>query len=140
MEIARRRRPTIHLDMTPMIDCIFQLLIFFMLSSTFLAPKIQLTLPRAGQSAAVMDADVIVVSVDRQGRAFLNTQAVDWGTLRWRVAELVQAAPKRTVTLQCDEHSEHQHFVRALDAVTAAGATQVNVAHQPEQPPGRARE
>ncbi|MBT7254786.1 MAG: biopolymer transporter ExbD, partial [Planctomycetaceae bacterium] len=45
--IQRQRRPGLRMELSPLIDCIFQLLIFFMLSSTFLTPSIKLTLPTA---------------------------------------------------------------------------------------------
>ena len=47
MKIVRQRKPEMRMEMSPLIDCIFQLLIFFMLSSTFLTPSIRLTLPTA---------------------------------------------------------------------------------------------
>ena len=60
MEIPRRRRARVNIEMSPLIDCIFQLLIFFMLSSTFLTPSIRLTLPQAG-GASRPESDPIMV-------------------------------------------------------------------------------
>ncbi len=58
--IQRQRRPSIRMELSPLIDCIFQLLIFFMLSSTFLTPAIQLTLPSATAGTSQNELEIIV--------------------------------------------------------------------------------
>jgi len=129
MRIVRRARPRPAIDMTPMIDCVFQLLIFFMLSSTFQAPMIQLTLPHATVADDEPPPD-IMVSVDLQGRFFLNKEAVAPEELEARLRPLVAQSKQKVVTFRGDQQAPYQHFVRALEAARASGAAHLDVAHQ----------
>ena len=80
MEFVRPKKVRLSLDMAPLIDIVFQLLIFFMLTSTFLNPAIQLKLPKAIQADA-RQMEKIVVSVDGKGDIFVNTQPVSFPTV-----------------------------------------------------------
>jgi biopolymer transport protein ExbD len=130
MLIARQRRPTIGIDMTPMIDCVFQLLIFFLLSSTYLSPKIALSLPKASGSVSANVNDFVVITVDVEGRVYLNSVEVSWDHLRSQLAEHLHRSNKDVVTLRCDEMTPHKFFVRALDIAKSSGVAHVNVAHE----------
>ena len=131
MHIARQRKPTIRIDMSPLIDCIFLLLIFFLLSSTFLTPKIQLELPKAASTVSTNETDVIVITVDAAGSAYLNSAAATWSELPGMVSSRIDRAKRKIVTLRCDENTAHKHFIRALEIAKSSGASHVNVAHQP---------
>ena len=133
MHIARQRKPSIRIEMSPLIDCIFLLLIFFLLSSTFLTPKIQLALPKAGSTGSSSDNDVIIVTVDADGQAYLNSQLTAWAELDSRLSTLLREADRQVVTLRCDESTAHRYFVRALEIAKSSGATHVNVAHETER-------
>ena len=71
MKIVRQRKPQMKMEMSPLIDCIFQLLIFFMLSSTFLTPSIPLSLPTAAAGGPPQSQQVII-TLDAEGKVFLN--------------------------------------------------------------------
>lgn len=130
MQISRQRRPPVGIDMSPLIDCVFQLLIFFMLSSSMLTPMIQLSLPKAA-SGAPADPTQIIVTVDETGAVFLNTQRVPIDRLQAELAPLLARSPQKVVTFRGDEKAQFQHFVRVLDAARSAGAANVHIAHQP---------
>jgi biopolymer transport protein ExbD len=133
-EILRQRKPSIRMEMSPLIDCVFLLLIFFMLSSTFLAPKIRLQLPSAGVPPDPSQNDPIVLTVDSQGHVFLNQDALSWDDLASRLKASLATADRKEVTLRCDETAEHKYFMRALDAAKSCGAQHVNVAYQQQTP------
>lgn len=130
MEIPRQRKPSVRMDMTPLIDCVFQLLIFFMLSSTFLAPHLRLELPRAAAQPISSRSDAVTISIGADGEVFLNNDRLDWDQLAPRLRVLVERAERKVVTVRCDETAEHRHFVRALDAARSSGAEHLNVAYQ----------
>ena len=133
MHIARQRKPSIRIEMSPLIDCIFLLLIFFLLSSTFLTPKIQLALPKAGSAASSSEIDLIMVTVDADGQAYLNSQSTAWEELDNLLIARLREADRQVVTLRCDESTPHRYFVRALEIAKSSGATHVNVAHEVER-------
>ncbi len=85
MKIRRQRRPAPGIDMSPMIDCVFQLLIFFMLSSSMMTPMIRLTLPKSSQKERPEMAE-IVVTVDREGAVLVNTTPVAMNELEAKLA------------------------------------------------------
>ena len=130
MQIQRQRKPTIRMEMSPLIDCVFLLLIFFMLSSTFLAPKIQLDLPKAAAQPTPSQNDPVIVSIDSTGELFVNNHPATWQELELRLRPLVAEAEQKVVTIRCDDSAEHRHFVRVLDAAKGCGAEHVNVAYQ----------
>ena len=133
MHIARQRRAPIRIEMSPLIDCIFLLLIFFLLSSTFLTPKIQLNLPKAGVSASSSENDLIVVTVDAGGQPYLNSEPASWNELGAGLISRLRHAERSTVTLRCDESTPHRYFVRALEIAKASGASHVNIAHEADR-------
>ncbi len=127
-QIPRQRRPLLSIELSPLIDCVFLLLIFFMLSSTMLAPAIDLDLPDAAIASDVQSPEM-VVTVDRKGRVLLNGQELSMGELSERLSPLVSGSRRKVVTYRGDARSDHATFVRVLEAARAAGAKHVDVAH-----------
>ena len=132
MQIARRRRRPLAIDMSPLIDCVFQLLIFFMLSSTFLTPAMKLTLPTAAATEAATD-QLLIVTLDADGEIYVNTEPATRDELLPKLRSLLAEAPDRVVTIRGDEQMAYDHFVFALDMARRAGARHINIAHQVER-------
>ena len=129
-QIVRQRRPSLSIELSPLIDCVFLLLIFFMLSSTMLAPAIQLDLPSASLSGDVQSPE-IVVTVDSAGRMLLNTEEISVEDLSVRLSAMVSGSRRKVVTYRGDSGSDHATFVRVLEAAEAAGADHVDVVYDP---------
>jgi biopolymer transport protein ExbD len=129
-QIARQRRPSLSIELSPLIDCVFLLLIFFMLSSTMLAPAIQLDLPSASLAGDVQ-APEIVVTVDSSGRMLLNAEEILIEELSVRLSAMVSGSRRKVVTYRGDSGSNHATFVRVLEAAEAAGADHVDVVYDP---------
>jgi biopolymer transport protein ExbD len=130
MQITRQRRPPSGIDMSPLIDCVFQLLIFFMLSSSFLTPMIQLQLPQAATSDPGERQDILV-TLDDQGKCFLNTRPVALENLAAELKLVLAQSKQKTVTLRGDERMRYEAFIKALDAIRSTGVNNVNIAHRP---------
>lgn len=129
MEIARQKRAPVGIDMSPLIDCVFQLLIFFMLSSSFMTPMIQLKLPQAttGQSTENQD---ILLSVDEEGRWYINTKQVSAEELKPELRALIAQSKHKAVTFRGDEKMRYELFVKAVDTARSCGAAHINIAHR----------
>lgn len=132
MPIARQRRKPTTLDMTPMIDCVFQLLIFFLLTSTFAAPSIRLQLPTAHGSEQEVPREVLVVSVDEHGACYLGAEIVMLDELPTRLQSGTDAVRDRPVRVRGDGNVRYNQIVPVLDAVRQAGATDVLLDYQPQ--------
>jgi biopolymer transport protein ExbD len=131
MKIHRQRKPQMRMEMTPLIDCIFQLLIFFMLSSTFLTPSIRLSLPTA-EAGGPPQGQQIIITLDADGQVFLNKQPSSFEQLGGQLRELLSESENRVVTIRADQQMTYEHFVRALDIARRNGAEHVNIAHTTE--------
>lgn len=128
LSIPRRRRKPISIDMSPLIDCIFQLLIFFMLSSTFLTPSIKLTLPTAAAPESSND-QFVMVTLGADNETYVNQDRVDEAQLEPKIRDALAAHAQKVVTIRGDEKIPYGRFVKALEAAKSAGAADVNVAH-----------
>jgi biopolymer transport protein ExbD len=125
MEFEGRARISNRLEMTPLIDVVFLLLVFFMLTSTFIKPEaIELDLP-ASATAAVVERTPITVALDREGQVLLNGESVTLPELRAGVERLLASGAERTVGLLADEQAAVQDMVRVMDELRAAGALDI---------------
>jgi len=130
---ARPNRPPLTLDMAPLIDVVFQLLIFFMLSSTFITPNLELTLPEAATPSARAQQPALVVSVDRDGRLYLNREPVGRGALRGLLENRLANDEDKAVNLRMDGSRSHEEFVQLMVEIRDAGARQLQVVYERER-------
>ena len=114
--------------MSPLIDCIFQLLIFFMLSSTFLTPAIKLSLPTATADASQQNPELLI-TLDSTGQVYLNTKLVAMSELSSVLQQRLAESKEKVVTIRGDKGMQYEYFVTALDAAKRAGAIHVNISH-----------
>ena len=127
--IQRQRRPSIRMELSPLIDCIFQLLIFFMLSSTFLTPAIQLTLPSATAGTSQNELEIIITLSD-EGDVYLNNTKTSLISLKSELQRMLTESSHKSVTIRGDQNMPYSAFLDALDIAKRSGAVHVNVAHQ----------
>jgi len=128
MDFEGRARIHSHLDIAPLIDIVFLLLVFFMLTSTFMVPEaIELELPQSS-SATVTDSTPIVVSLNESGQLALNGERIEREQLRGAIEKLLQADTGATITLKSDAHTEVQQLLAVMDEIRAAGGTDVALA------------
>ncbi|HEB93809.1 MAG TPA: biopolymer transporter ExbD [Gammaproteobacteria bacterium] len=128
MEFEGRARIHSHLDIAPLIDIVFLLLVFFMLTSTFMVPEaIELELP-ASSSATVTDITSILVSLDRTGQLALNGERIELEQLRGAIEPLLEVGADAAITLKSDARTEVQQLLAVMDEIRAAGGTDVALA------------
>lgn len=132
VEFIRPKKASLSLDMTPMIDIVFQLLIFFMLSSSFLNPSLKLTLPKAVQGED-REPEQIIVSADKTGNIYLNTQKVLKEQLKAQLENRFAKDSKKAVHLRGDAEMPYKFFVEVMDIARQAGAQQINIVHETAQ-------
>lgn len=127
---ARDEQPDINL--TPLIDIVFLLLIFFMVTSTFKENKseIQIELPEAvGQPVEKLEFS-IDITIDSLGRYFVNRQAAGHGKLSQLIEVVKSVAGKHkdpAVTIHSDRKAPYQAVVTAMDAVKQLGMYKISL-------------
>lgn len=109
------------LPMTPMIDIVFNLLIFFMLISRYLPPTLNVTLPEAA-SAQPSERPSISISIDSEGQLNLDGAMLGWEALP---SQLAGRDPQTQVRIAADSAVDYAYIVRALDACAQASLTHV---------------
>lgn len=118
------------LNLTPMIDVVFLLLIFFMVATTFLDPEreIEIELPTA-DSATVIDheLDELVVNVFEDGSVTLSGRSVGHAELSTALQRAARKDPTTPVTIRGDRRVSHESVVRVLDACGLAGLSNLSV-------------
>ncbi len=128
MEFEGRARIHSHLDIAPLIDIVFLLLVFFMLTSTFLVPEaIELELPKSA-SATTSEERPIVVAFNREGELALNGKTIQLSELGNAIKPLIADNSELTITLKSDAHTEVQQLLAIMDEIRAAGGNNVALA------------
>jgi biopolymer transport protein ExbD len=120
------------INLTPLIDVVFLLLIFFMVSTTFEhQSRIQIELPEATADATEQEEDTLEILIDAQGRYFIGDQQVintELKTLKTAIRKAVGNRGELPVTIRADANTPHQAVIRALDATSQLGLTQISLA------------
>lgn len=133
MEFLHPKKSSIGLDMAPLIDVVFLLLIFFILTSSFLHPSLELKLPKAVQSTETQP-EHIVISVDKKQGIYVNTAQVVIESLKDHLEPLLASRKEkeRDIHLRGDENMPYKLFVQIMDQARQAGAGQMNIVHLTE--------
>jgi biopolymer transport protein ExbD len=129
-EINRAR-----IEIIPMIDTIFFLLVFFMITSMslvrFSAPKVDLP---TSLTADQKPENELVVSLDKDGTLFLDHQSITDVDLRPLLVQKMAANPRQTLVINCDRSQHMDRFLRIYDLVKQANVGEVMVASTPKPP------
>ncbi len=112
------------IELTPIIDMVFLLLIFFLVATTFhqTEREMQIALPES-QSAGPISATLreIIINVDAEGQIFVSGRKMDAEDLRVVVRDAVAANPQQKVTVRGDRHTAYANIVRVLDICKGNG-------------------
>ena len=118
----KRSRYTVKPPLTALIDIVFLLLIYFLLTTNFMVDEgIKIKLPQAKASAPQTE-ETITVYVDRQGRSFLETEVVSPAKLFDRLKERIGTQQNKLVVVRADRAVILNKAVKVMDIAKAAGA------------------
>lgn len=117
----------VSMDMTPIIDMVFNLLIFFLVATTFhqTEREMQIALPEARASGPITAAlREIVVNVDAQGRMIVAGRDMSADDLGAMIRQAVGANPNQKVSVRGDRNTAYANIARALDICKGAGVSE----------------
>ena len=121
MQFKLKQKRRVLINITPLIDVLFLLLIFLMVSSTFLdQPGIKLELPQADSSVVVEQKDYILF-VNKEGKMYLNSLEVDFGNLQSRLKDVLHEMKDGSLILKADQDVSHGIVVKIMDIVKKSG-------------------
>ena len=137
MKFRRKHTEELELNLTPLIDVVFLLLIFFMVSTTFQKEsEISLQLPKASDDPVEVPAEQYEIVVNAAGNFFINdTELVnsEIETLRQALFDLTNGQRDIPITIRADAQTPHQAVVTAMDAAAQLGLSRMSIAtsHSP---------
>lgn len=126
MHFRRRLAPNANVDLIPMIDVVFQLVVFFMVSSTFvMTPGIALDLPESTSSEPVV-IDRVVVTIASESGLYLNRDAVSYEELDERLGALEEQSERldaeaRSAIIEANADVPYETIVSVLDVMRRNG-------------------
>jgi len=133
VNFRKRTGEELTIDLTSLIDVVFILLLFFMVSTTFERPAaMKVTLPEASAEAELADpVERLELVIDKDGKMFLNDQQlVDDRVKTLMAAFTVAVGDNRDVplVLRADRETPHHFVVRAMDVAAQLGFTDLSIA------------
>ena len=126
----KREEISLGVSIAPLIDIVFLLLIFFMLTSHIeIIPGIDIVLPDITERGSDTSTETMVVALDREGHYYLNKERIELKELFRRFKETAQ--PEKTgLILQADRDVKHGQVVRVMDLAKNAGISTIVIAAQ----------
>jgi len=133
-----RRQDDFEINVIPLIDVLLTLLMFFVLTSTFVQhTHLQVTLPKASSQDHDANTPALTIVVDRDGKFYVGSDEV-MGEGIEPLKQLIQRNAgtdrERQVTIRADGMTPHQNVVTAMDALGQLGFTKLSIATTPSQP------
>lgn len=137
MNLRRSRSDEPDVNLTPLIDVVFILLLFFMVSTTFQREsEINIELPEASADPVEEREDTLEIVIDAQGHYFIDEQQVvntELETLKQVIQKFLGDRTELPVVIRADRQTPYESVVRAMDATAQLGLVQMSLAtSQPE--------
>jgi len=132
MRFRKKKEQLSEVDISPLIDMVFILLIFFMVSSTFIK-DMKLDLERPGASSATRTSSkVIRVYLDNQAQTYVDGQPVKVWAIQSKLRDLLRTSTEKSVLVVADETIPVEKLIEVVDQCRMSGAKDVAVATKKE--------
>jgi biopolymer transport protein ExbD len=135
--VYTRQQKDISINLTPLIDVVFLLLIFFMVSTTFTREnQIPLDLPKADVEKLETEVEMIEISVDKENRVFFNGEALinsKSETLKRAILKVTQENSKIPVIISADANTAYQSVISVMETTSELGLSNIKMATQRSQ-------
>jgi len=130
------KEESVEVNLTPLIDVVFLLLIFFMVTTTFdRHARLKVSLPESSAKTTQQKEEPLVLSIDAKGNYFLNDRQIvnqQLDTLKQALQKVIgqtgQDYKDVALVLRADANTPHQSVVRAMDAASQLGMTRLSIA------------
>ncbi len=124
----RQNRKPVELNMAPLIDMVFILLIFFLVTTSFVKETgVDVNRPSAS-TAKARTKSVIMVGISKDNRVFINKKEIDIRSVRMNVERALAENPESGVIIVADKESTTGAVITAMDECKMAGAKNVSIA------------
>jgi biopolymer transport protein ExbD len=131
MQVQGEDKPYDDINITPMLDLAYVLLVIFILMCTASVQGVKVNLPRASAAPSLAKPKTRAVTVSNEGKIFLDTVPVTLAELEQRLAEYKAATPDLPVVVKGDSATQYQGIMDVIDVIGRVGITQVGLATKP---------
>jgi len=135
----QKRKPMAEINVVPYIDVMLVLLIIFMITAPLIQQGVEIDLPQANAEVLPDEADdPLVVTIDKQGRYFLDVgdhtnKPISMEDMQLKVAAVLRNKPKTPVMIRGDKNVPYGDVVSAMTALQAAGVPSIGLMTDPAQ-------
>ncbi len=132
MNFSRAEGDRLEVNLTPLIDVVFLLLIFFMVTTTFnQQAELRVDLPEASTEAKTIETVTIEITIDPKGTYFVNGGSLANNkaeTLKRSLQKIIDNDKEKSVVIRADATTPHQAVVTAMDIVSRLGISRLSIA------------
>lgn len=133
MNFRLKVREEVRLELTPLIDVTFQLILFFMVSTNFNeAPGIEVELPQASTEQIIQDSKDLEVWLTADSELFVEQEVVNKGELKRRISDALKGNPGILVIIKADEEVAHARVVEVMDIAQELGVQNLSIGTKPK--------
>jgi biopolymer transport protein TolR len=120
-----RYKPLADINVTPMVDVMLVLLIVFMVAAPLMTTGVNVDLPKANASAVSQDSEPLNVSVNAEGRIYLQDTEVELSALTDKLRAISQNTPDRRIFVRGDKGLAYGRIMEVMATITQGGFTKV---------------
>ena len=129
MQFKERTRSDVHLDITPIVDTVFNLLIFFALSLNFIiTPGMKVNLPESATEEIIREREEIIIVVNKENGIFINNNPVSIDKLFLSLNKSAKRNEDTLVIIQADREVSHGSVMKVMDTAKKAGLRRLAIA------------
>jgi len=119
------------INVTPLVDVMLVLLVIFMVTAPMMQQGVQVNLPKADTKAMAPAEESVVVSIDKNGKVFIDKGEVPAGDLRTRLSTMFAARTKKEIFLKADAGVPYGEVVKTMADIKGAGIERLGMVTEP---------
>jgi biopolymer transport protein ExbD len=132
MQIQTESKPYDDINITPMLDLAYVLLVIFILMTTATVQGLKVNLPRASISPSLSKPQTKAITINNEGKIFLDTIPVSLAELEQRLNAQRAVTPDFPVVVRGDSSTQYQVVMDVLDVIGRIGISQIGLATKPQ--------
>jgi len=137
MEIGSRgnsdRGTMSQINVTPLVDVMLVLLVIFMVTAPMMQQGVQVNLPKAETKALPAPQESVIVSIERSGRVFINSNEIPATDLKSKLSEMFASRSKKEIFLKADKDVPYGEVVKTMAEIKGAGIERLGMVTEPSQ-------